>query len=193
MIRHIYLLATLLCCFELNAQDIASPAGAIAIRPGDKGKALVAALNFSSALNDDSIRIAGCTAAKAVGESDYADVVRPAFRNRLSEPKAAETQCAIWHFQEPGKVAVFLDHLVQIRRESTSPLVSVAERLGFEVQFQLLRGRAYREWHRVTVRPEGFHQDPDGTRFARGWRVIRYEVTGFEWMHEQSSSSGPIR
>ena len=165
------------------------------IGPGGKGEALLTALQFSAALNSDSVGVAGCTVAKVIGEEDYRSTVVPALRSRILEPKLApgeEIRCAIWHFQEEGKTRLYIENFVQIRRESNHVLPYL-ERLAFEVRIQVLRGKGYREWHEILVRPLGFERMPDGNHKVASWRVIRYEVTGWQYMHEHSSSSGPIR
>jgi hypothetical protein len=180
---------------SLSAQDIQSSSGRMVVGPGDKGRALLTALRFSSALNADSVGIAGCTAERVAGSADYTSVIQPALRARALQPKPVPgrpADCAVWNFQEDGRTRIYIENLVQVRRESNHVL-PYPERLAFDVRLQVLVGRGYREWHEITVRPERFDTATDGTSTVRSWRVIRYEVTGWQWMHEHSSSSGPVR
>jgi hypothetical protein len=180
---------------SVSAQDLQSSYGRMVVGPGDKGHALLEALRFTSSLNADSVGIAACTVEKVIGAEEFSAVIQPALAQRLLEPRPTPERplaCAIWSFQEDEKTRLYVEDFVQVRRESTQVL-PYPERLAFEVRIQVLRGRGYREWHQIAVRPSQFESSSDGTHTVQSWRVIRYEVTGWQWMHDHSSSSGPIR
>lgn len=175
-----------------SAQNIDEPFGTFVLQAGDKGKVLKTALDFSSELAADSVGFAACTLVRAVGEEDYQVEVEPAFEGRLLEPAPGGLEgyeCAVSNFRKEGTTRVYLERMVEIRRES-DVLLPYPERLTFEVRIQVLRGTSYREWHQITVRPADFDSS---LKSVSTWRVIRYEVTGWQWMHEHSSSGGPVR
>jgi hypothetical protein len=193
-------LALLLTLFAIvpavvSAQDLQSRHGRMIVSPGDKAHAILAALRFSASLNADSVGIAACTVEAVIGSEDFSSVFEPALKHRLLDPVVPPERpyaCAVWSFQEDGKTRIFVEDFVQVRRESNRVL-PYPERLAFDVRIQVLRGHGYREWHQVAVRPGSATTDEEGNHSVEWWRVIRYEITGWEWMHDHSRSSGPIR
>ena len=141
-------------------------------------------LAFRTDLHGDSVKIARCRLAS--GPSDSVEKwILPGMRGSLVAPFKTETgpmACSVMVFQRQGTKVLWLDSIVEVRRTGGIPLGPMPG-LSFEISFQWLRGTDYRRFEQYELRP----LNGAGTE----WRVIRYELTGEEWMDSFGGASRP--
>ena len=166
-------LASVLCSTATQSQNAMTPESSTNARMREA--AINAVLAFRPDLHGDSVKIARCRLAAAPTDNVEGWIL-PRLRVLLVQPFKSDTgamSCSVMVFQRPGTEVLWLDSMVEVRRRGGVPLGPIPG-FSFEISFQWLRGTDYRRFEQYELRPV----NPAGTQ----WRVVRYELTGEEWM-----------
>lgn len=152
-----------------GAQRDTSRAG----RARTRTSALNAVFASREDLRDGTTKIAQCAVAEAARDDAALSTIEPRFRALFVQ--APSDGCSVGSFMRDTARVLWIESLTDVTRSGSHD--ADARPHSIEVTVQLLHGPGYREFAEYLLRPSG-----------ERWRVIRFELTGMQFIHEHSTS-----
>ena len=152
-----------------GAQRDTSRAG----RARTRAAALNAVFSAREDLRDGTTKIAECTVAEAAQDAAALTTIEPRFRALFLQTPS--DGCSVGSFMGDTARVLWIASLTDVTRSGSHE--ADARPHSIEVTVQLLHGPGYREFAEYLLRSSG-----------EAWRVIRFELTGMQFIHEHSTS-----
>jgi hypothetical protein len=158
---------------EQRLRRLAQPDTSREGRARTRAAALNAMFSFREDVRDGVTKIAECMVEEAVRDTAALKAIDARFRALFA--RAPSDGCGVGAFMRDTARVLYIESVTDVTRSGSHE--AAARPHSIEITVQLLHGPGYREFAEYLLRPSG-----------EAWRVIRYELTGMNFIHEHSQS-----